>query len=111
MHRLIMDNPEGLDVDHKNGNGLDNRKCNLRSCSRLENNLNRAKRSDNTTGFKGVIIDKRKTGEKFLSRICMDGNTFLLGYFKTAIEAAKSYNEAAIKFHGEFARLNVIENV
>lgn len=105
MHRIIMNCPKGVHVDHINGNGLDNRKSNLRLCSIQENSRNRGAQRNNTTGFKGVVYEASRG--MFKSRIQVSKHKRIhLGYFKNPKEAARAYNEAAIKYHGEFAKLN-----
>jgi len=106
LHRVVLNNPDGLQVDHINGNKLDNRKENLRVCTCAENVRNRSVSSNNSSGFKGVCWDKRKN--KWISSITADSKIFRLGCFASAIEAAKAYNIAAIELHGEFAKLNQI---
>lgn len=106
MHRLITNAPDGMFVDHINGNGLDNRRSNLRICTREENGRNRKLYINSTTGFKGVQFRGEK---KYRARVSFDGRRIHLGYFETAIDAAKAYNAAAIKYHGDFARLNQIK--
>lgn len=103
IHRLIMDAPHGKDVDHINGNRADNRRSNLRVCSRSENLCNKGLLSNNTSGFKGVSRF-RKT--KWQTYINIQGKRYNLGHFSSKEEAAKVYNEAALKYHGKFARLN-----
>jgi hypothetical protein len=103
MHRLIMQPPRHLVVDHINGNGLDNRRANLRVCTQAENLRNRHTTS-NRSGFKGVTA----VMGGFKAEIRTQVKRIYLGYFKTAEEAAHAYNEAAQTYHGEFARLNVI---
>ena len=61
MHREITNAPKGMEVDHINGNPLDNRKENLRICTNQQNAMNRGKRSDNTSGYKGVSYKKKKS--------------------------------------------------
>lgn len=102
MHRLVMgDACVGFVVDHINGDGLDNRRSNLRLCTQRENSRNR--RPNN--GYRGVSW-KVDVG-KWRSRIMVDRKEINLGVFDTAEEAAVAYNEAAIKHFGEFAKLNV----
>lgn len=109
MHRQITNCPKELQVDHINGNKLDNRKENLRVCTSRENTINSKIRSDSTTGFKGVT--KKKWGTKgqfkYCARITVEGGKRVhLGYFNKAEDAAKAYDKAAKELHGEFARLN-----
>jgi AP2 domain len=106
MHRLIMNASDGLEVDHRNGNGLDNQKSNLRVCGCIDNGKNLSKRSDNTSGFKGVNWHKQKS--KWRARIQFDFKRIDVGYFDCPIEAARAYNAAALKYHKEFANLNQI---
>lgn len=105
MHRIILNLTDNkIKVDHINGNGLDNRKQNLRLATTQENGYNRKVNKNNTSGYKGVVYHKRD--KRYQCSIKINGKRIHLGYFKTAIEAAKAYNEAAIKYFGEFARLN-----
>jgi len=106
LHRVIMNAPDDVEVDHRDGNKLDIRKKNLRICCIAENSKNLSKRSDNTSGYKGVSWNKN--GKKWKSSLNSNGKVIYLGLFNTKEEAAKAYNEAAIKHHGEFARLNII---
>lgn len=104
LHRVITGCPEGLVVDHKNGNGLDNRKSNLRVCTQQDNVLNKAPQR----GKKYKGISKRANGS-YRARITVDGYIVNIGDFTSERKAAIAYNEAAVRLHGEFARLNVIE--
>ena len=107
MHRLILKARKGETCDHINGNGLDNRRSNLRLCTQAENVRNTRKRHDNTSGYKGVVW--HKYNKKFTARISIEKKRIELGSFDTAREAALAYNKAAKKHHGKFARLNSIQ--
>lgn len=106
MHRLIMDAPANMDIDHINGNGLDNRRSNLRLCTETQNRANTGPQRNNTSGFKGVY--KVKTGWR--AAIKIKGKMTGIGTFKTKEEAATAYDEVARKLHGDFAKLNVLTN-
>ena len=112
VHRLVMGSPEGMDIDHINGNGLDNRKENLRACTRSQNAMNKKLRSDSTTGYKGVYKVKNtacKNPYKAAAAVPgTSGKKKSLGSFATAEEAAQAYNNYVIKEFGEFAYLNEI---
>jgi len=103
MHRIIMDAPPELEVDHINGDRLDNRRSNLRLCTPKQNNQNRPKH--NTGGvrpYKGV----RKRNNRYVAEIRIGGGNIALGSFLTAEDAAFAYDCAAKKHYGEFANLN-----
>lgn len=108
MHRFILNAPPGLVVDHINGNPLDNRRCNLRLATQLQNTHNRNKSTNNTSGYKGVWKRCDGRAKKWTAEIKVAGVKHFLGGFFTPEEAAKAYNIAALKFHKEFAQLNVI---
>lgn len=110
MHRLVLGINRGdrMVADHINGNSLDNRRENLRACSTAENNRNVARRARNTSGYKGVYWHKRE--EKWRAGIHFLGQSIHLGYFSEKTRAALAYNDAAKQYHGEFARLNAIED-
>jgi HNH endonuclease len=109
MHRLIMGNPKGLEIDHKNGDGLLNTEENLRVATRSQNGCNRGPQSNNTSGYKGVAWYSRYS--MWLSFITINGKRKSLGYFDTPIHAAAVYNYAAKRLHGEFAVLNDLSQV
>jgi len=99
MHRVIMSAKAGELVDHINCDGLDNRKQNLRICSRAENARNSRIYTNNTSGYKGVS----KNGPGWRATITVENVQHNLGTYKTKIEAFKAYCLAAEKFHLEFA--------
>lgn len=105
MHRIIMDAPPGILVDHKDGDGLNNRKKNLRLCTHAQNMMNR-KGTGKTSKYKGVSWDKQD--KKWLAAIKKDGQKIVLGRFDEEDEAAIAYNEAAKDLHGEFGWLNTL---
>ena len=102
LHRMIMGEPDGREVDHKNTDKLDNRRENLRIATHKQNCKNKNKQSNNTSGFKGVSF--KKQNQKFQATIHIDGKKKHLGLFVTAVAAHEEYKRAAIQHHGEFAR-------
>ena len=106
MHRFIMSAPKDKMVDHINMKGLDNRKANLRLCTKSENMCNRNKTRVNKSGYKGVSWDS--VNNKWTAQIVVGGKNIKLGRYKSAREAGVVYNNAAIIHHGEFANLNKI---
>jgi hypothetical protein len=106
MHRLILNPPEGLWTDHISGDGLDNRRANLRAATKSQNLCNAWNRR-NKTGFRGVSW--HKAGGIFAATIQFQGRYKWIGSFKDAEEAARAYDAVARDLHGEFARLNFPE--
>jgi hypothetical protein len=109
MHRQIMQPLYEMDIDHIDGDGLNNQRENLRSCTHSQNLMNRLANRNNTSGFKGVVWHKR--AGKWRAQIMVDYKRKYFGLYRTAIEAARAYNEAAKKHHGGFANLNKVEEV
>jgi hypothetical protein len=102
MHRMCA--PTVLMIDHIDGNGLNNQRSNLRPCDHSTNGGNRSKSRHNTTGFKGVQLDRR-TG-KYRAIVEHQRIRYSLGYYVTAQEAARAYDKKAIELFGEFANTN-----
>lgn len=107
MHRLIMAAPKGVEVDHVNGDGLDNRRANLRLATRAQNAKNRPAQNDCASPFKGVMIRKgRNGGATFVVAIQQDRERMKIGAYPSEHAAARAYDAAAKLFHGKFARTN-----
>lgn len=106
LHRLILDAKVGEISDHVNRNTLDNRRLNLRITDKFGNQKNVGIRRDNSSGYKGVNFWKRNS--KWVARIQFNNKRISLGSFETPREAAKVYNLAAKKYHGEYASLNLL---
>ncbi len=107
LHRLIMDCPKGLVVDHINGDSLDNRRANLRLATQAQNLYNRKKKKNTSSQFIGVSFNK--SHRYWCSQIRVNGKSVWLGSFDNEIAAAKAYDKAARMYHKEFARLNFPE--
>ena len=107
FHQLAMGTEEGVYVDHINGNTLDNRRCNLRLATALDNARNKVILPYNTTGYKGVSsYHKQRKTRPFRAQISIKRKRIHLGYFDTPEEAASAYDEAARFYFGEFACVN-----
>jgi hypothetical protein len=104
MHRFVMKAQPGIEVDHINGNALDNRRQNLRLCTHKQNLRNQRIQTGFSSSFKGV--GWKKGNRKWRSRIMVDGVDIHLGFFHSELLAAAVYNVAAKKYFGDFAQTN-----
>jgi hypothetical protein len=104
-----MNPPKKLVVDHRNSDGLDNRRENLRIATKTQNAFNSRKRKNATSQFHGVHF--KKLSDKWVACIQYRKKRMWLGYFENEIEAARAYDRAALKYRKEFARLNFPEGV
>ncbi len=107
LHRFLTNAPAGVPVDHKNGDGLDNRRSNLRLTDGSGNQANRATLPRNTSGFRGVTFNRRVG--KWQATVRARGANYYLGLFQTAEEGARAYDAKARELFGEFARPNFEE--
>lgn len=108
FHRELLTCPEGKFVDHINGNGLDNRRSNLRICTHAENMRNRKRHKNNKSGYKGVYLENREgRSPRWVAQIVSHKKKYTLGRFDTPKEAAAMYNAYAKILHKEFASLSV----
>src|ERR1017187_10410349 len=106
LHRRIMQATKGQIVDHINGDGLDNRRCNLRLVTVSQNGHNTGPRVRNKSGYKGVSPYK---GGKWQAHLKVGGKRLYLGVFTNVKEAARAYNKAVYEYVGEHGRLNDID--
>ncbi len=103
MHRVICNTPEGMETDHKDGNGLNNQDENIRICTRKQNSQNQPIPLSNTSGYKGVV----KSGNKWEAQIHLyKQRSVYIGVFDNPIDAARAYDKKAIELFGEFANTN-----
>lgn len=107
MHRVIMNAPKGMQVDHKNHNTLDNCKQNLRICNHSQNQHNRKLHKNTSSRYKGVCWNKEM--EKWRTSIRVSGESIFLGYFDSEEKAGKVYDKKARELFGEFALTNFEE--
>lgn len=107
VHRLVM--PEVHEVDHKNGNGLDCRRENLRAATRSQTRANSRKRSDSNSQYKGVhkYLTRCKREPRWCASVNKDGKVFKSGSFLTELEAAEAYTQWSVEAFGEFASSRV----
>jgi hypothetical protein len=104
MHRQIIKPPPGLEIDHKNNDGLDNRRCNLRFCTRSQNMANSRGHTRRRSSFKGVYFHKQF--RKWRAIITKNKKNLHLGFFKSQVRAAMAYDDKAKELFGEFANPN-----
>ncbi len=104
MHRLIMDPPSGIQVDHINMDRLDNQRANLRLATRSQNQMNSQKGQVGRSGYKGAFQDA--CGYRWVAAIGINGRPLYLGRFDNRIDAALAYDAAARQYFKEFARPN-----
>lgn len=104
LHRVLLNPPKNLQVDHINGNRLDNRRINLRVCTNRQNSANQQTPKHNTSGFKGVTW--HKINKNWNAGIKILGKRIHLGVFQDKKSAARAYNKAAKIYFGSFAKLN-----
>ena len=105
MHRVIMNAPKGTEVDHVDGNGLNNHRNNLRICSRAQNQHNRQKtRRQTSSEYKGVSWNKKDA--RWRAAIVLNSKQIHIGSFSTEHDAAIAYNNTAIRLFGGFAKIN-----
>ena len=107
MHKEIM-NSFDHEIDHRDGDGLNNQKFNLRPATSSQNAMNRTKQRFNngptSSKYKGVYWHSRD--KHWVARITVDRRVIPIGIFCTEIDAAMAHDEAALKYHGEFAKIN-----
>ena len=103
LHRAISMAHKGIDVDHIDCDGLNNRRENIRVANRSQNNQNRRKSTNNKSGYKGVSFCKRSS--KWRASIKIDGKYKSLGYFNEANKAHEAYCAASKEMHGDFGRI------
>jgi hypothetical protein len=104
MHRVIMNVPDDMQVDHIDHDGLNNQRRNLRNCTSTENKQNSQKHINNTSGYIGVFWEKRR--KKWCAKIQANNKSVFLGRFLLPEDAALAYDAAAGKYCGEFACTN-----
>lgn len=104
MHRQILDLEDGVEVDHIDGDGLNNCRDNLRPATRSQNSWNRLYRPRGHSKYRGVYFKKRE--HKWVAQLTYNNRSIHIGYFKTEEEAALAWNKLAMEMYGEYARLN-----
>ena len=106
MHRLIMNELKNLQVDHIDGNKLNNTKINLRIVTNQQNCMNQKSSKNSSSKFKGVYWHKKNM--KWISKICLNEKNHYLGSFNNEIDAARAHDKEAKKLHNIYAYLNEV---
>lgn len=109
MHRLIMGEPDGVDIDHEDRNGLNNSRANLRLCTNSQNQANKRRQKNNTSGFVGVVYGKKN--RRWKATVSWNGAKYDCGSFATAEEAALARDAKAVELQGDFASPNMPDRV
>jgi len=110
MHQFIMNPPPGMVVDHIDGNGLNNRRCNLRVCTQRQNTWNhRYKKSEHASSQYIGVYPYKPRPDKWYAKVQCGGEVTTLGLFDSEIEAARARDRKALELFGEFAQLNLPE--
>lgn len=107
IHRQIMEAPDGLEVDHRNENGLDNQRSNLRLATHSQNKQNRGPQKNNTSGHKGVTWDKQN--QRWRAQIKIGSKVRYLGLFDSPEDAGEAYRSAALENQGDFAWRGLVD--
>ncbi len=105
LHRAIAKTPEGMETDHRDGDGLNNRRSNLRAATKSQNGCNQSRSCRNASGFKGVYWDSKSS--KWQAQISLHGKCKSLGFFASKYQAAEAYAAASKEIHGEFGRADI----
>lgn len=112
LHRTVNQTPDSLLTDHISGDKLDNRRNNLRSATHAQNMANRKINKTNKSGFKGVYYDKHMSRiKRWKAVIHNQGKVLTIGHYHTPQEAARAYDGTAVKFRGEYARINSVGGI
>ena len=101
MHKVLVEAGDGMEIDHASRDGLDNRRRNLRVCTRAENAANSSKREGGTSGYKGVYW--HHGAGKWVAQVSPSGKTIYLGLYEDEEDAARAYDAAALEHYGDFA--------
>ena len=108
LHREIIKTPKGMMTDHINGNRLDNRRCNLRTCSAAENSMNKGPMTNNTSGRTGVIYYANKAINNYRAFIFFDCKYIHLGYYPTFEGAVAARMKAEDQYFKNFKYIGTV---